>query len=137
MIYDESHLGRPLHFRSGTPANLMSLVLALSLFFTGCSSGFHMDTSDPTMKPNPGDYISAGDQVRLELRDGTRVDGMVQAIRPDSVTIDGVTVAWSDVEVIKKTDPSPAVPVVAGVVVGTVALVSILATVVFGSFSGD
>jgi PBP1b-binding outer membrane lipoprotein LpoB len=125
------------HIRSGTSSKFVSLVLVLSLFFTGCSSGFHMGTSDPTSKPNPRDYISAGDQVRLELRNDTHVDGVVQAIRPDSVTIDGVTVAWSDVEVIKKTDSTPAILVFAGVVVGSVLLAAALVSIAFSSFPGD
>jgi hypothetical protein len=75
----------------------ISMLLMAALLFTGCGSYYQKVYKDSTVHPNPRSYFDLRDDALLELRDGRRVAGEVDAIRTDSITIDGELIHWSEV----------------------------------------
>jgi hypothetical protein len=105
----------------------ISMLLMAALLFTGCGSYYQKVNRDSTVHPNPRSYFDIGDEALLELRDGGRVAGEVDAIRTDSITIDGEVIQWSEVATVGKSKYRTAatLALVAVVAVGVIALVAI------------
>jgi hypothetical protein len=118
------------HFRCSTLARAMSVILASSFLFGGCSSGYQRLNQDSTVDPNPREYFDLGDSVRLELRDGTQLIGTVERLRTDSVTVNGEVILWSEVIVVETLEGSVGRTIASLVAVGAVVVLGIAAFVV-------
>jgi hypothetical protein len=114
-------------FRYSKLARAMSIILAVTFLFTGCSGGYQRLSQDSTVDPNPREYLDLGDSVRLELRDGTQLAGTVERLRMDSVTVNAEVIPWSEVIVVEKLKESAGVTIVSLAAIGAVVVLVIVA----------
>ena len=75
----------------------LSALMICAMLFTGCGSYYQSVGKGSAVESDPYAHLMVGDDVLVELSDGTSRSGKVTAMRRDSICVGQDWIEWEDV----------------------------------------